>query len=242
MKAKRFFKNAMLLLIAGFTINSCNDFDEELEVLTDVYVINKKFDSEVRSANAYYVYANKTLSEATVTIPNNGGVIQLESLTGSIYTFAKEPVDSDYKTTAPIEGSYVFNIQGSNGETMQVPDLLDYGNLGIPQFTKIKFSGTPVIMELEWNLVTGADGYVVKMFDLEGNLVFNGYSIDDNFNKYTVTGSSNSGYWSQSAVDGRSYMLQLNAFSYDAEANQTNYIYNVSEISIGESQIEWGVN
>lgn len=242
MKAKRIFRITILALLTGFTIVSCNDFDEELEVLTDVYVINKKFGGEVRSANAYYAYANQTLSGATVTKPNNGGMVQLENYTGSIYTFAKEPVDSDYKTTAPVEGSYTFTVQGSNGETLQVTDVLDYANLGIPQFTKIKFSGTPLILELEWSDVTDADGFVIKMFDTQGKLVFNGYSIDDDVNKYTITGTSNSGFWNTPAVNGESYLLQVNAFSYDAEANQTNYIYNVSEISIGESQIVWGVN
>jgi hypothetical protein len=37
-------------------------------------------------------------------------------------------------------------------------------------------------------------------------------------------------------------MLQLNAFTYDAEANISNYVYNLSELSLGETQIEWGVN
>jgi hypothetical protein len=68
------------------------------------------------------------------------------------------------------------------------------------------------------------------------------YNIGYSYNKYTITGTSNSGFWNTPAVNGESYLLQVNAFSYDAEANQTNYIYNVSEISIGESQIEWGVN
>lgn len=242
MKTSRIFRTILAVLLTIFTIVSCNDFEEELEVLTDVYVINKKFGNEVRSANAYYAYANQTLSGATVTLPNNGGEIELENFTGSIYTFAKEPDDSDFKTTAPVEGSYAFSIRGGNGEVLQVPDILSYDGLGIPEFTKIMFSGTQATLELEWADIPDADGYVIKMFDLDDKLIFNGYGVKGDVNKYTVSSTSNSGYWSETAVNEKPYRLQINAFSYDAEGNNSNYTYNISEISLGETQIEWGVN
>lgn len=242
MKAKRMFRNAVLVLLVGFATVSCNDFEEELEVLTDVYVINKKFDNEVKSAATYFAYANKALMSVSVVFPNSAGNVALESYPGSIYTMAKEPKDADYKTTAPVNGSYSFNVQSADGETQQVTDILSYDGLDIPEFTKIKFSGTPFILELEWNDITDADGYVVKMFDTSGKLVFNGYGVKGDVNKYTVTNSSNSGFWNTPAVDGQSYLLQLSAFSYDADANVSNASYNISEISIGETQITWGVN
>jgi hypothetical protein len=242
MKAKRIFRNTFLLFITAIAVVSCNETEEQLEVLTDVYVINKKIDNVVKSATAYYAYSNQTLSSVTVTIPNNGGNVELETSPGSVYNMAKEPKDSDFKTTAPIKGSYAFTIKGMNGETLQVPDVLNNENLAIPQFTKIKFSGTPFILELEWNVIKEADGYFVKMFDLDGKLIFNGYNIKPEANKYIITSSANSGYWSQTAVDGKSYLLQLNAFINDSEATLSNYIYNISEISLCESQIKWGLN
>ncbi len=171
MKAKRIFRNTFLLFTTAIAVVSCNDSEVPLEVLTDVYVINKKIDTVVKSAPAYYAYANQPMSSVTVTIPNNGGNVELESSPGSMNNMAKEPKDSDFKTTAPIKGSYAFTIKGMNGETLQVPDVVNYENLSIPQFTKIKFSGTPFILELEWNIITNADGYFVKMFDLEGKLI-----------------------------------------------------------------------
>jgi hypothetical protein len=242
MKTRRILRNTVMVLLTGLTVVSCNDNEEPLDVITDVYVINKMFDNEVKSAATYIAYANKELLSVSVVFPNSAGNIALESYPGSIYTMAKEPKDADYKTTAPVNGSYSFTIQSADGETLQVPDILSYEGLDIPEFTKITFSGTPFILDLEWNDVTDADGYVVKMFDTDGKLIFNGYSVGADVNKYTVNGTSNSGFWSTPAVNGESYVLQLNAFSYDAEANASNYVYNLSEISLAETQIEWGVN
>jgi len=242
MRAKWIFSGIFLPLLTGITVVSCSDSEEKLEVLTDVYAINKKFDSEVKSATAYYAYANQNVLSVTVTIPNSGGNVELESIPGSVYNMAKKPKESDFKTIPPVEGSYEFTIKGMNGETLQVPDVLKYENLAIPQFTKIKFSGTHYILELEWNVITNADGYFVKIFDLDSKLIFNGYNIKPDANKYIITSSSSSGYWSEAAVDMKSYLLQLNAFANDLEANTSNYIYNISEISISEKQIKWGVN
>ena len=242
MKTRTIFRNTTLVLLAGFTFVSCNDYEEELDVITDVYVINKMFDNEVKSATAYFAYGNKELMSVSVAFPNSAGNVALEGYPGSIYTMAKEPKDADYKTTAPVNGNYSFTIQSADGETQQVPDLLSYEGLDIPEFTKTTFSGTPLILDLEWSDVTDADGYVVKMLDTDGKLVFNGYSVGGDVNKYTVTGMSSSGFWGTPAVNGESYVLQLNAFSYDAEANISNYVYNLSEISLVETQIVWGEN
>jgi hypothetical protein len=129
-----------------------------------------------------------------------------------------------------------------DGETQVVPDVLKYEGLGIPQFSKINFSGSPKILEIEWSTVTDADGYFVKMFDMDGKLIFSGYNVDSEVKKYTVTGSTNSGYWSEAAVEGETYRLQINAYSNDAEANSSNAAYNVEEISVGETQVTWGEN
>ena len=123
-----------------------------------------------------------------------------------------------------------------------LPDMLSYDGLAIPQFTKINFSGTPLTLETEWEAVPEADGYFIKMYNTSGKLIFSGYSVDSNILKYTITGSTNSGYWSETAVEGQTYLLQINAYTNDAEANSSNAAYNVQEISVGESQIKWGTN
>lgn len=242
MKTKRFLRNSMLVVFAGISVVSCNDFEEKLEVLTDVYVINKEFDGEVKSAISYFAYANKSLMNATVAQPNNGGNVELESQPGSTFNLAKEPADSDFKTTAPVEGSYVFTVKDMDGETLIVPDILSFDGLGIPHFTKINFTGSPFVLDTEWAAIPETDGYFIKMYNTSGKLIFSGYNVASNILKYSITSSTNSGYWSEAAVNGQTYLLQINAYTNDPEANSSNSAYNVQEISVGESEITWGEN
>lgn len=228
--------------ISVVSVVSCNDVEDKLEVFTDVYVINKEFDGVVKSATAYYAYANKSLMSATVAIPNDGGNVVLAAQSGSNYNMGKEPENSDFTTSAPVEGSYSFTVKDMNGETQVVTDALSYDGLAVPHFTKINFSSSPITLETEWNTIPETDGYFIKMYNTSGKLIFSGYSVASNILKYTITSSANSGYWSEAAVEGQTYLLHINAYTNDADANSSNAAYNVQEISVGESQITWGTN
>ena len=242
MKTKRFLKSSIFVIFAGISAVSCNDVEEKLEVLTDVYAINKDFDGVVKSATAYYAYANKNLMSATVAIPNNGGNVALAAQSGSNFNLGKEPENSDFTTTTPVEGNYSFTVKDMDGETQVVPDVLSYDGLAVPHFTKINFSGSPLTLETEWNAIPETDGYFIKMYNTSGKLIFSGYSVASGILKYSVTSSTNSGYWSEAAVVGQTYLLQINAYTNDADANSTNAAYNIQEVSVGESQITWGTN
>ncbi len=242
MRKLNLVKTVFFLGLTLVSIVACNDFEKELEVYTDVYVVNKKFDSVVKSAAAYFAYANKDIMSGSVALPGNGGNVELAKYPGSIFTLAKEPADSAFKTTAPAKGIYTFTVKDVDGIALTITDNLNFEGLGIPQFTKIKFSSAPFLFETEWNAVEGADGYFLKMFNTEGKLIFSGYSVASTVLKYNITEFSTSGYWSETAIDGKPYILQLNAYTNDAEATSANYVYNLSEVSIGVSPIIWGVN
>jgi hypothetical protein len=243
MKRRKVMKKILLILITGITLVSCdNNNNDQFDVASDVYAINRIFDDEIRTALAYYAYADQSIMSASVALPGNGGNIELKDFPGSLYTMAKEPEDSEYKAISPAEGIYTFTVKSSNGVTIQQQDSLDYVHLAIPHFTKTNFAGIPVYLETEWNLIPGADSYNVKMFDLEGKLIFTSFIVGNNVNQYIITGSSASGYWTELVTENQQYLLQINAIVYDSDANSSNYVYNVSEISIGEKLITWGSN
>ncbi len=241
MKSKGNLKTVLFALLSGLAVVSCNDKETPLEINTDVVIISKKIGDVVKRAPAYYVYGNQALDTATVT-PPGGTAVGLEAFEGSVYSLAKEPENSDFNDIPPTEGNYVFSVTGMNGEILQSQDVVDFVGLGIPQITKDTFTGSPEVLNVEWTTVTGTDGYFVRLLDTSGKQVFNGYIVTSAVNKYSVSGSSTSGTWTEAAVDGQSYILQLNAITFDNEATNSDNVYNVSELSIVEKQIVWGEN
>ncbi|MGE0020695.1 MAG: hypothetical protein AB7S72_13570 [Draconibacterium sp.] len=241
MKSKRNLETVLYALLAGFTVVSCNDNEVALEVNTDVVIISKRIDDVVKRAPAYYVYGNQALESASVT-PPGGTTVTLEAFAGSVYSLAREPENSDFSDVPPAEGNYVFSVTGMNGETLQSQDAVDFAGLGIPQITKDTFSGTPEVLNVEWATVTGTDGYFVKLLDTTGKQVFSGYIVVSTVDEYTVSGASTSGSWTEAAVDGQTYILQVNAITFDDDATNSDNIYNISELSVAEKQIVWGEN
>lgn len=241
MKIKQIFTKIIPVLIAGSIVISCNDKEVPLEVIADVVVITKKIDNVVKRAPAYYVYANQSLEKASVT-PPGGTALNLEALDGSSYTLAKEPVNSDFTDVPPAEGNYVFSVTSQTGVTIPGQDAFDFEGLAITQIKKATFSGTPLVLNVEWTIVSGADGYFVKLLDSTGKQIFNGYIVAATVDKYVVSGSSSSGSWLETPVKDQIYTLRVNAIKFDDEAIDNDKVYNISELSESDMQIVWKEN
>lgn len=241
MDTKQILKRAFLLVLSATAIVSCNNDEVMLDIDSDVVVINKKIDGVVKHAPAYYVYANRALESATVT-PPGGVALELDVFDGSVYSMSKEPETSDFSDVTPAEGNYTFSVTSVSGETLQSIDALDYTGIAIPPITKSAFSGTPLVLNVEWTTVSGADGYFLKLLDSTGNQVFSSYIVVASVDKYTINGSVNSGSWSATAEEGQTYTLQLNAITFDNDGNMSDNVNNISELSVDEKQIVWGEN
>lgn len=241
MKTKRFLKCTLFVLLAGLVFVSCNDDEIAFEVYADVLVINKKVGDAVKKAPAYYAYGNKSLKSASVTLPGNSESTPLGISPGSTYTFMKEPAAADFKVGPPAEGNYRFKASAGSGEELEMTDAFAYTGLPLPQITKDTFSNSTESLFVQWAAVTGSDGYFVKLLDTDENQVFSGYVVSSMIYKYTISGTQSSGVWSETPKDGETYILQVNAVIYDADATSSNKDYNVSEISVSEKQIKWGV-
>ena len=239
MLKKKFYKLVWIVLFIIVVLPSClNDSDTQFDMVGDMYVIKKMINDEIQYAPTYYVFANLGMTSATVTLPNDGGTIDLEGTSGGL-TYIIEPTeDSDFSTTAPEEGSYLFEATSTKGETLTMSDEFQLDNLSIPEFDNINFSSSS-ILEVSWSSVSGADGYYIKILDANGDDVYTSYTIDSSTNEYTISEEENTGSWELSPSTGETYTIQINVFSYDSDATTSNSGYNVEELAIGESQITW---
>ena len=202
-------------------------------------LLKKYIDGTAKYATAFFVYGNKSMSSATVTPPSGAGSeTELATTTESVYVRGKEPADSEYSTEWPAVGSYLFEAVSQDGETIQDSDDLELDDLPIPHLDSIKFVSGENFLDLEWNTIEGAEAYVIKLRDSSNKVVFNSITLDPSSTQLRIR--KNEGNWKEQVYSGETYSVQLLAFSFDSEATNADYAFNIKEIAIGESEITWG--
>ncbi len=234
--------NKIVLLAATLPLLfwGCNKETESVfEVNSDAYVIRKNIDGENKSALVFYVFANQSIASATVTPPANGGTpIVLERSEESSLTFQKEPAASDFKTETPKEGSYVFEVENTEGVKIQQTDNVEILNLGIPLITSTSFQSESFSLNVKWLEVEEADGYVVKLLNSEEKIIFLSQALSPSTEEFTVSNSA--GSWAEQIYSGDSVVLQVQSFKYESDAVLFDNAYNVGEIAIAEKELVWG--
>ena len=241
MKTKGWYRKILLISTLSLFFGGCGlkENDIEFEVFTDAYTIKKRIDGEVKFAVAFYVYGNSGIASATVTPPAGAGTpIELTSSPESSFTFQKEPENEEFKSGLPIVGSYLFEVVADDGTAVQQTDELQILNLGIPGITSAVFQNGNTGLQVKWEIVAGANGYVVKLLDSQYNIIYLSYGISPTATEITV--DQGTGSWKSPVYSGDQLILQVQAFVYEPGATEENIIYNIGEISIGETEIVWG--
>ena len=232
------FRNIGFALFIAFTFNAClDDSEPDFEMVGDVYVIKKIVDNEIKYAPAYFAYGNVGMSSASVALPDGGGSLQLNGVSKSV-TYYKEPTESDFSSTYPAEGTYVFNATSYKDVEYESSDILESDDLEIPQIDSVGFTAGDQALYIGWDEVSGAEGYFIKLLDSNGVTIFNSYSIASGETDYIIIPGA-SGQWDDSPETNEVYTILLHTYTFDADANQTNNAYNIQDVSIGESEVTW---
>ncbi len=238
-KTKMSFKTVLLSLFVVAILASCNDEKNEsaFEVSSDVYIIKKKIDGSEMYGVACYAYSNKVLESAIVT-PPGGSEIELSPVNESVNTRAKEPQESDFSPSLPDGGSYLFEVTSAGGETIQNSDDLELDDINVPVIDSLKFNGGDLSFYVGWQSVSGAEAYVVKLLDNSDELMFVGLTLDSEVTDYNVR--QETGTWLKQAYAGDTVAVQVAAFTFDSDATNLNFAYNLKEMAVGETKVIWG--
>ena len=238
-KAKNFKQTIKLTIISSlglFYFSSCNqessnkDFDAD----GDVFIQKRVVDDEEQYAALYYIFGNQVMDSAHVTTPGS----QTLALSGGNYTKFKEPEEEDFSTSMIATGEYVFVANYGDEETFQAYDIFSGDEIDVPVFDSISFNTSSDYLYLSWLSVDDADLYNVKLYSTDGDLVYNGPSLNDEATEYAF--DANDDTWLSSPSDGTQYILRLNAYLLDSDADNTNWVYNFECNSYSETEITWG--
>lgn len=239
MKTKKLIQFLPVLLLA-FIFTSCLEETrkEAFDVMVDAYTVKRVIDNEPEFAQAFIAYSNQPMLGATVSKSDNSGpVIQLAQNPSSVFIYMKDPNAYDFRPGIPENAEYKFTVTSESGNAIEKFDELKPKNLAIPQIDSLTIDDAEKLLSFEWNKVNGADGYIVKVLDLNGKTIFTSEGLPEDAHGYYL--SLLTGNWIDSINFGDDYILELHAFAYEDSALESNNIYNVEEISIAQFRFTW---
>jgi hypothetical protein len=239
MKIQKSGKIVFVFLIS-FMLVSCfsKDTQTELEVYTDAYVIKKMINDEPMYAITFYAYGNQMMRSGTVTEIGGSGVrIDLGLNPNSIFTLWKWPSESDFRPYPPSASEYQFSVTAESGLNNESTEYLNPKDIAIPVITKAAFSDNNKLIDVTWNPVAGADGFLVKVAEENANIIYTSDGMLPTITNYTI--NLLAGNWTKPVEQGNTYTIEVHAFVYEADADDFYKVYNVEEISIGTKSLAW---
>ncbi|MDB4582228.1 hypothetical protein N9164_03680 [Draconibacterium sp.] len=236
-KVQNFGKLLMLFVIITGVI-SCdkNEANITFEVIGDVFISKRLINDEEHFAHVYYAYGNQRISSATVT-PQGGEEIELSPLDANEYTYGIQPTPEDFSTEFPGIGTFDFKVV-NEGIEHSTSDMLLFDNLEIPHIDTVEFNSVSQTVMVEWETVSGAQSYIIKLTKDNGDIIFIGQLLNDLATVYEI--DSNLGSWFEVPQYGITYNVEVHAFLYDADADYSDYMYHIQENSIGNMKVTWG--
>lgn len=231
---------AVFLVGCIVILTSCieDDLAESLIVYPDAFTIKKMINDEPAYGVAFYAFGNQFLSTATATqMGGSGEKIQLVQSPQSIFTLEKIPQDMDFKPYPPVSAEYLFQIVAESGGMAEDIDFLNPQDIDIPTIVKAEFTDNNKLFELKWTAVDGVDGYNIKFVNADGLNIYSGPSLNSDVSSVSV--NTLVGNWFEAPIAGETYSVNVVAFAYESNANESNYGYNMEEISIAEIEVTW---
>ncbi|HZH72172.1 MAG TPA: hypothetical protein VFD91_06755 [Mariniphaga sp.] len=236
---KLLFTTIAGILAAAFT--SCIDDPEPapLDAMSDAYIQKKVEDGVEKYALGLWVLANKNLDTVIVEGPEDETWELSAENENDLRVFRYKIEDEDYTETIPAEGDYSFKVTSTQeGETpITVKDKLTDKVLDVATIDSTKFTNSG--LDVHWQVVSNADNYVIRMFDEDDKMIYQGPYQLGNKDKFTVEKTGN--YWATgfSPQEGDTYRLELLAILFETGISESEEMYNVQSISIATSEIEW---
>lgn len=235
------WKSLFAVFLGFIVLTSCLDDPEPvaLDATPDVFMQKIVENDQEKTALAFWVLGNKAIESVTVEGPADGNWT-LEQNNNSDRVFSLFPEIEDYTSSAPETGDYTFTVTSTqtDEEPLTLTDELGEEILEVPVIDTIEFENGK--LKATWETVDGAESYLVRLFDEEGEQLYGGPQIGENETEFEF-GLSDQGWLNPDnrAQAGEPYRLEILAILYESGTSSSNKEYNVQFISIASEEVIW---
>ena len=221
-----------------FALQSCiKDQPTSLTAISDIIVQDIKTDAGVKYGIVVYATADFDIKSAQVTAPGTGGKVYHLTATTNPQQFVYYPQVADYTSEFPATGNYSIEVISSKDVKLIGTDAV-----GSEKLTPIVIKTSTMAsqkLKTTWDLVTGADAYVVKLYSAnKAELLFSSNYLASDVKEYEFGASSTGWAYSISPVVNTNYVVELLGVKVETAA-LTDKANNIQFVTVDSKTIKW---
>jgi hypothetical protein len=211
------------LILVGFLsmifLNSCIDSDIDPVGYGDAFILVEISGQDTLMGLGLHAFSYSEFT--TVNVQHETDISKsytLQAYLGYAQDFVWSTPRNEYSRALPVAGDYIFSATFRGGHTQVFYDKLYATVVYPPKLTKCLYNSDNQKVEVEWDRVSNADSYNVKLLNTDGDILF----VSPVFNRITdiyIFDKSTQGWQTSSfptvgqnvTVEVASYLLEVGA-------------------------------
>jgi hypothetical protein len=237
MKAVIMKISILFLLAVPFLMSSCIDSETDPVGFGDAFILVEIVDQDTLMGLGLHAFSYSEFSSVNVQVTGREDLVYtLQPYLGFKQDYVWNTPLAQYTSEPPVSGSYVFNATFKGGQTQTFSDILNSTVVYPPIITSCEYLATSDLVDVEWETVTNADSYNVKLLAANGDIlfvspVFNRVTDNYSFGK-TTQGWQTSNY----PANGQAVIVEVAAYLIESGASGNE----LQSIGKAKSTIVWG--
>lgn len=228
-----------MVLGAGiFMLASCEVEPDPIhfDAALDVVVQDMKTDSVVQYAIVVYASANDEIKSVKVTAPGTEGKVYELTATTNKLQFVYMPEPAEYTSEFPVTGDYTFEIISMKEDKITGKDIV--GNQQLAPIIIKTAVLTNHVLKTTWDKLTGADGYVIRLYSEDKEELFYNSAILIDKAEYEFGTNTPSWTYGKSPMAGTNYVVELLGVRTEAGVTADKWSH-LQFITLDSKTIEW---
>jgi hypothetical protein len=237
MKAVIMKFSILFLLTIPLLMSSCIDSETDPVGFGDAFILVEIVDQDTLMGLGLHAFSYSEFSSVSVQVTGHEDLVYtLQPYLGFKQDYVWNTPLAQYTSEPPVSGSYVFNATFKGGQTQTFSDMLNTAVVYPPEITSCEYVATSDLVDVEWETVTSADSYNVKLLAENGDILF----VSPVFNRVTDNysfGKTTQG-WQTSTypTNGQAVIVEVAAYLIEPGASNNE----LQSIGKAKSPIVWG--
>lgn len=231
------FKFLVTFFAATMLLTSCIDSETDPVGYGDAYILVEIVGQDTLKGLGLHAFSYSEFSAVNVKLSDDESqTYTLQPYMGFNQDFVWSTPLNQYKKELPATGDYVFTATFKSGHTQTFYDKLYATVVYPPEITKAEYVAANERVDVEWERVSNADSYNVKLINESGDILFVSQVYNRMTDFYTFSKSTQGWQTSTYPTNGQTVMIEVAAYLLET-GTQGNELQ-----SIGKSRlpIVWG--